>query len=212
MELTGQKFGRLTVVQATEDARPGRWWMCRCDCGNTAVRSTSKLRAKPNGHSCGCVRADSIQKAAAAAWAVTTRFTHPLKSKLKMLRSNMLRRCYTPTNKRYACYGGRGIKVCEEWRNSSLAFYEWALAAGFQDGLTLERKDVNSDYCPENCCFIPMEKQQLNTTRSRRITFMGKTQCVAEWAREAGMSPRRLEARLRRGWSIERAITKPLRK
>lgn len=122
---------------------------------------------------------------------------------------NMKSRCCNKNNKEFANYGGRGIKVCDEWRNSFSDFYDWALTSGYSDNLTIERVDVNGDYCPENCTWILKEEQASNTTRNNRITYNGETKTISQWARLYGINLQTLRSRLYSlGYSFEEAIQK----
>jgi hypothetical protein len=123
----------------------------------------------------------------------------------------MMDRCYNTLIPAYQSYGGRGIRVCEEWKSDRKEFYEWAFASGFSPGLTIERKDVDGDYCPENCCWIPFHEQMRNMRQSRWMTAFGETKLIADWARDPRcvVSRRRLYKRIEDGWSVEEAITTP---
>lgn len=188
----------------------GRYWLCLCSCGGQYSRRTGHLRTYGE-HSCGCAQKDSIAKASAAGWKATTKFSHPHKLKLKIMMGNMMKRCYTPTTRRYERYGGRGITICDQWLHNHTSFYEWAADQGFKPGLSIERIDVDGNYCPENCRFIPMHRQAANTSRNRFITWQGETLTVSDWARRLGVDPRTLQHRVDRGWSIERIFTQPFR-
>lgn len=135
----------------------------------------------------------------------------PYKRKLKDLRGNMLRRCYTPGTRRYERYGGRGIRVCDEWRIWPDAFYAWALENGYKPSLTIERKDVNGDYCPENCCFATVVEQANNRTSNVFLEWNGKRQTITQWAKEIGVKYRTLTRRMAKGWSVDRIFTQPFR-
>lgn len=125
---------------------------------------------------------------------------------------NMRRRCQDPKNKRYPHYGGRGIKVCPEWEDFAV-FREWARASGYTDELQIERKEVDGDYCPENCCWIPKAQQQWNTQRSRHLIIFGETKPMTVWGRDSRCAcpPKCFERRIRMGWDPERALTTPAR-
>lgn len=118
-------------------------------------------------------------------------------------------RCYNPENKRWANYGGRGIKVCVSWYFYRRVFYEWAHTNGYRPGLQIDRINVDGNYHPDNCRFVDSFVQQNNTTRSHRVTWNGRTQTLSEWAREIGVRPQALIHRFTRKWSIERAMTFP---
>lgn len=121
-------------------------------------------------------------------------------------------RCLNKKGKNYASYGGRGITICEEWANSFETFRDWAMANGYRDDLTIERKENDGPYSPENCRWAT-EKEQANNRRSSRfIEHRGETHTLKEWAEIAGMSLEALKYRIDSGWSIEDALTKPVAK
>lgn len=120
---------------------------------------------------------------------------------------SMKARCYRKTTAPYKNYGDRGIIVCEEWRESFIAFRDWALANGYVEGLSLDRIDPNGNYEPKNCRWVTMKVQENNRRNNRRIEFNGKTHTMSEWSEILGISQYALFNRFRRGWSIERALT-----
>jgi hypothetical protein len=140
-------------------------------------------------------------------------------SRLNNIYHMMIARCYTPTNNRYKYYGGRGIRVCNEWLETEIYpgtrrsykgwvnFREWALNNGYEDGLTIDRIDVNKNYCPSNCRWISVKEQANNKTNNRLITYKGETKTLAQWSEELNMTDGMLRARLdKRHWSVERAF------
>ena len=121
---------------------------------------------------------------------------------------NMRSRCYSVNNIMYQNYGGRGICVCDEWRNSFENFMSWANGNGYQEGLTLERINVDGNYEPSNCTWITKTEQYLNRTDSHKITAFGKTQTIKEWSDESGLKYDTIERRINQyGWSAEEAVT-----
>ena len=109
-------------------------------------------------------------------------------------------------------YGGRGISVCKEWDESYEAFRDWALANGYADGLSIDRIDVDGNYEPPNCRWATNQEQQNNKRTNVYLTFNGKTQTIAQWAREVGINPVTLHARIYRyRWSVERALTEQVK-
>lgn len=132
-----------------------------------------------------------------------------MQNRLYSVWHNMKSRCYNPKASHYAQYGGRGITVCPEWRDSFEAFRDWALANGYRDDLTIDRKDNDGPYSPENCRWADMYCQNNNTRKNNYITYKGETKTASEWAREYGLHRCVLNNRIRRGWDIEEALTKP---
>lgn len=123
---------------------------------------------------------------------------------------DMKKRCYNPKNKRYSRYGGRGISVCEEWKENFQMFYEWAMANGYTDELTIDRINVNGNYEPSNCRWVTVKEQQRNTSRNRFITVNGVTRTVSEWAEITGIHRDVIKDRLNKlHWTEEEAVTIP---
>jgi hypothetical protein len=122
---------------------------------------------------------------------------------------NMKARCCNPNNPGYHNYGGRGIKICEEWHNSFQSFRKWAFDNGYTDNLTIDRINNNKGYFPENCRWISNLKQQSNRNNNIKISFKGKTKTISEWAREKNMSFNMLRHRLNSGINIEKALHLP---
>jgi hypothetical protein len=135
------------------------------------------------------------------------------KNRLYRIWANMKSRCYNPKASRYEHYGGKGVTVCDEWLNDFQAFYDWAMAHGYSDNLTIDRIDVNGNYEPRNCRWEHPKGQSNNLSVNRKITFNGMTKTLAEWAAVTGINRRTIAARLDvRGWSVEKALTVPVGK
>lgn len=201
IDLTGRRFGRLVVLGIagrTTGKHKEILWACKCDCGNSASVNGQRLR---NGEttSCGCYHRERVHEMSK---------THgETKSRLYSIWKAMKRRCYGVNTKVYYRYGGRGITVCDEWRNDFVAFKTWALATGYQDGLTLDRIDNDKGYSPENCRWASYKEQANNTRRNHLVTCRGETHTIAEWAVMRGINDQTLRNRLGRyGWSVERAL------
>ena len=122
---------------------------------------------------------------------------------------SMKRRCYSKEQKGYKDYGGRGITVCDEWLHDFQAFYDWAMANGYDDNLTLDRIDSNGNYEPSNCRWVSQKVQQNNRRNNHYITYNGKTQTAKQWAEELNINYSTIITRLNRGWSIERTFNTP---
>lgn len=203
IDLSGQRFGRLTVIErAGSDKRKNVLWLCKCDCGNTTIVNRCSLKSG-NTKSCGCLRVDIIK---------ATHTTHG-GSNTKLFRSwnNAKTRCYRISSKDYKEYGARGIRMCDEWLHDFGAFQKWALENGYSDSLTLDRINPDGNYCPENCRRADIETQA-NNRRMCYLTYNGKTHTRKEWAKIMGISKSNITNRLYKGWSIERALTEPAHK
>ena len=125
---------------------------------------------------------------------------------------DMKKRCFNPNCAAYHLYGGRGIIVCEKWKDNVKDFYDWAMQNGYTDKLTLDRIDVNGNYEPSNCRWVTKKEQANNTRRNHQISYNGKTQTLQQWADELGISRVSLRHRIcDYHWSIEKALTTPIR-
>lgn len=199
----GDRFGRLVVISEDESTinvlnTCHKKFLCQCDCGRTKIiRSANLTRSKTPTRSCGCLIGVKHIKHG------------DYKTRLYHIWVGMRHRCFAPSDKYYHNYGERGIVVCDEWNEDYLNFKEWALTNGYNDELTIERIDVNGNYEPSNCCWIPRAEQPKNTRISRRYTYNGQTKTLRDWAVSLGGSPDLVKERIKRGWDIEKAITTP---
>lgn len=179
-DITGQKFGKLTVVGFDKIINHYSYWIVKCDCGT--VKSVRKDTLKII-KSCGCEKKkqDLIN--------LNVKNNHKLsKNPLYSIWIHMIQRCEKEYNASYSSYGGRGISVCDEWHDLN-QFVKWAYQSGFQEGrnLSIERKNVNGDYCPENCCWIDKSKQCENKQDTVRLTIDGEEKTLIEWSRIYGI-------------------------
>ena len=201
-DLTGQRFGRLTVIKRVESNKSGTRWLCKCDCGNETVALAPNLK-RGNTSSCGCLKKEKMSKLNIKHGKTHTRLFYTWQ--------NMMRRCRDPKNKEYGNYGGRGIAVCDEWKDFE-TFYAWATANGYTDELTIDRINNDKDYCPENCRFISIQEQQRNRRDNVRYQYGSENLTLPEYAREYGLNLHTLQTRISRGWGIADAIETPARR
>ena len=204
INLMGQRFGRLVVIKRVENRGRKVCWCCLCDCGKeTVVTSTNLI----TGHSksCGCMRSDVLIQ----------RNTDVLSihkgtgTRLFKIWMGMRERCRKKDSIYYKHYASRGITVCTEWQNSFESFRDWALANGYDDSLSIDRIDVNGNYCPDNCRWAT-PKEQARNKRTNRY-FQGKT--LPEWADIVGIPYTVISSRIYLSkWTFERAITEPVHK
>lgn len=201
-DLTGRVFDRLTVLEYLGQTRSGSYWLCECSCGNFVKAYGNNLK-RPIRQSCGCINKENLVKRS---------FKHGQSGELLYgMWAGMRARCYTVSNGSYNDYGARGITVCEEWSNY-MVFRDWALINGYQQGLTIERKDVDGSYCPENCCWITSKEQQYNKRNTTRVSIFGTNISLLEAVELYGLkelSYGTVKERLRRNWSIEEALFTP---
>lgn len=199
----GDKYGRLTVIRETEphkcpSGRLIRKVLCQCDCGNCTEVQLWSLR-KGVTKSCGCYNKEIVQQMFS---------THGMKgTRLYTIYRSMVSRCTYIKNQHYDRYGGRGIKVCDEWRNNPSAFFQWAVANGYSDELSIDRIDNDGDYAPDNCRWITQKEQVNNKSSNLYLEYNGKTKTLSQWAEFTGLRSSTIRQRLIRGWSVERALT-----
>lgn len=167
IDLSGNTFGKVIVLErAKNDSRNNTMWKCRClSCGREFVTRAKTLRSGEI-YSCGCLRQKRATEASVKACTkhgATHRGTK--NEKLYNVWLRMKSRCNNPKVDNYKYYGGRGITVCEEWQHDYTAFRNWALSNGYQEGLSIDRINVNGNYEPNNCRWISMAEQQKNKRR-----------------------------------------------
>lgn len=198
---TGKKYGRWTVLERGKNAGSAATWLCKCDCGNQAVVRGAHLRSG-NTRSCGCLHREIVAKSAR---------THGQRG-LPEYGSwdHMIQRCTNPNNNKFADYGGRGIKVCQIWRDSFEAFYQ-DLGPRPSPGYSLDRIDNNGNYEPGNCRWATQRQQCHNTRSNRNFMHNGETLCLAAWARKVGINYNTLRSRLRCGWSVNKTLITPVK-
>ena len=205
-DLVGQRFGRLVVVSFQGRGKASLpFWQCQCDCGTEKRIAGTALRAGLT-KSCGCLSRERKRTDPRGFQAIHG-MTH---TRTFQRWQGMLARCYKPYDASYYNYGGRGIMVCERWRNSFQHFYDDMGAV--PEGMQLDRIDNMGHYEPGNCRWATPIEQGNNRRTNRKILYQGEEKTLAEWTRFQGLPENVLGKRLEAGWSLERAMTTPLRR
>lgn len=206
VDISGQRFGRLVVIARGASGAGRSYWLCRCDCG--AEKQVAANALKSHGtKSCGC-----LNRQVSAARNGEEKFIHGgARTKLYVVWQSMRRRCYEKTCAAYKHYGARGIRICEPWSEFK-TFQSWAKSSGYKQGLSIDRIDVDGNYCPSNCRWATAEQQANNRRNNVMISFQGSRKTISQFARERGFPPSTIHQRIRvLGWSVERALTTPIR-
>lgn len=206
----GDKFGRLTIIKEVEGISypPNtriRRFLCVCDCGNEKIVRYDYLK---NGKckSCGCLVLETNKSHRIYDDSIAC-------SRLYRIWWSMKQRCYYPKNISYKNYGAKGVTICKEWLDDFLNFYNWSIANGYADNLTIDRIDINGNYEPSNCRWATYKEQANNTSRSVSISYKGTTHTISEWSDIVGINASCLRQRIViRKWSVEKAFSTPVRK
>ena len=205
--LTGLRFGRLTVIERADDnvCKSGyrtAMWRCVCDCGNEVVVRGKSLSGGVT-KSCGCLARDVVASKAKKHGGFGTR--------LYAIWNSMRQRCNNNNHHSFLNYGGRGITICDEW-NDYAVFREWAHKSGYDESsprgmCTLDRIDVNDSYNPDNCRWVDMRVQSNNKRQTLTYTLNGVTHSLTEWSDITGIKYQTLWKRYKAGKNAEQALT-----
>lgn len=206
IDLTGQQIGELYVINKaphryTPCGHKMTLWNCRCKCGKVIQVPTHDITS---GHTKHCKKC-GMQFA---------RKHGDYQTRLYNVYREIKRRCYTPSNHNYPYYGGRGISMCDEWKNDYLSFKQWAISQGYDERnpryiQTIDRIDTNGDYSPQNCRLADYKQQSNNKRTSHFITYNGETHTVTEWAEKLNVPPFVFFGRISYGWSDEKVLSTP---
>lgn len=202
-DLTGLKFSRLTVIKKLESNKHGKTqWLCKCDCkeDSTIITNTGALKSG-NTKSCGCLVSELVRKA---------NTTHgKSKDRIYRIHTLMKRRCYSKKDQDYKDYGGRGIKICDEWldkENGFMNFHDWAMENGYSDDLSIDRIDVNGNYEPNNCKWATDEAQANNKRNNHYVEINGVVKTITQWAKENNLAAYTIRRRIEKGISGEELL------
>lgn len=201
LNLDGQKFGKLTVLKTHYLKKKNLWFsLCKCECGKEFITSIGNIR-RGNVKTCGGKQCSPLIKHG------------KINSRLYCIWNNAKGRCYNKNNKDYKNYGARGIEFCEEWKSDFNAFYKWAVSNGYDDKLTLDRKDNNEGYNPKNCRWITNIEQQNNKRGNKVFTYNGITLTITQWEKFLGIGRGVISYRMKKmGMNFCTALTtKPMR-
>lgn len=202
-DLTGNVYGYLTVLRESSkrDSERRRLWECECECGNIVLKSTKSLK-DGECKSCGC-------KTTELRIASGNVIKHNMSgTRLYRIWAEMKNRCSDSDTPAYKDYGGRGISVCSEWQEFE-PFMKWASDSGYSDSLTIDRIDVNGNYCPSNCRWVNRIVQANNKRTSRYVEYRNEKHTISEWSKLMGINKATIRCRINAGWSVEEALFLP---
>lgn len=202
LDLTGERYGNLTVIKRVENSKNGHSnWLCKCDCGNYTTVHSGHLREKRGTKTCGC----SWKKVGERT------YKHGMKkTRLYRVWNGIKKRCFNENEPSYPQYGGRGITVCDEWKNDFQAFYDWAITNGYDKNskrgeCTIDRIDVNGNYEPSNCRWVDMKIQSRNRRNTIYIEQNGEKISLIELCEKQDLNYSRVQSRMARGKNFEKA-------
>lgn len=195
----GDKFGRLKIIKLYSIPK-NIVAKVQCSCGKIKVVRLHHI-LNHETKSCGCLKRE-----------IKANLKHGLyQSPLYGVYYSMVRRCCAKNHKQYKDYGGRGITICDEWKNDFLTFYNWAMDNGYEIGLTIDRIDNNGNYCPQNCRWTTAKIQSNNRRNNHKLTAFSETKTITEWSNDTRckINLDSLFHRIHRGWPTELAIILP---
>lgn len=200
--ISGQRFGKLIAIKPTGDKKNNNYlWLCKCDCGKTIITKSANLTCGGT-QSCGCLRAENIIKHGG---------TYERLYKVYM---SIKGRCYNKNSPHYKNYGGRGIKMCDEWLGRNIGYYnfrKWAMANGYNElapkgQCTIDRIDVNGNYEPSNCKWVGQKEQQNNRRNNRKVEYNGEIKNLNEWCSILKYKDNSVSCLLDKGYTLEEIV------
>lgn len=195
MDITNQKYNKLLAVRFIERDKHGNAiWECLCDCGNTSFVRLGALRA---GQIKQCFKCSSNEKV-----------KYNIKNdRIKSIYSDIKRRCYDESRKAFHRYGGRGIKMCDEWLKNPASFEKWSLENEYSDDLSIDRIDNDGDYEPSNCRWVDVYVQANNRSDNNVIEYQGDSLTVSQWARKIGVDKSTIYNRINNGETLDAVLS-----
>lgn len=194
-QMINKKFGKWLVLQRTEerDSHGSIKYLCKCECGKEKLVDGYSLRSGISKYCIDCKN----QK----------RYGKKKNKRINIIYNGMKARCYNSNTPEYKNYGGRGIKICDEWLDNYWNFENWAINNGYKNNLSIDRINNDENYEPNNCRWATRIQQQNNTRNNKFIVYKGERKTIAEWSRIIGVSSTCLSYRLKK-WDIEKAFNK----
>lgn len=199
LDLKNKRFGKLVAIEPCGKSKNGAiLWRCLCDCGNETVVTSSNLNSGST-MSCGCLYHDGTNKKS---------YKHGLSNdRIHRIWRGMKGRCGNPNCKSFKNYGGRGITVCNEWKNDFANFYNWSMENGYSDDKSIDRIDVNGNYEPSNCRWTDIDTQSNNRRNNHYLEIEGKRLTITQWSRISGIDRKTITDRIIRfGYSPKEAV------
>lgn len=201
----GDRFGKLTIIKSKGFIYSGKsktkreLWECDCDCGTKGFITRDFNLKRGDTKSCGCIRKEMMKEK-------MTKHNGSF-TKLYQVWFKIKERCNNKNNKDYRYYGELGIHIYDEWNNSFESFRDWAINNGYEDGLTIERTDVYSDYTPSNCCWIPLKEQKYNKRNSIYVNYKNEKINLLKYCDDNNLNYYTIKNRIfKYGWDVEKAI------
>lgn len=208
-DLSGEKYGRWTVLEvAGRNDKGNILYKCRCDCGKEKIVSSTSLR-DGSSKSCGCLQKEKskenlLRYNSSERYKQPSHTTHGMRhTRLYRVWCGMKKRCNCTNYEHFDRYGGRNIRVCEEWSNDFQKFADWALKSGYKDDLSIDRIDVEGNYTPENCRWATIKMQARNKENTLLYEHEGVTKPFIEWCENYGVPYKSAHARYRKGKSFD---------
>ena len=203
LDIKGKRFGKLIAIERVKNVGKKVSWKCLCDCGKETIVLTTNLTTN-RIKSCGCLK---NQKLIERSTKHNQRHT-----KLYEVWKTMKQRCFNSNNKSYHNYGGRGIIVCDEWKDNYQAFYEWSMNNGYKEGLSIDRINNDGNYEPSNCRWADRFTQNNNTRQNKPVVIDGVSKTIHQWTREYNIPVEIVRNRLyNKHWDIVKALTTPVK-